>query len=54
VVQTILDVTSGATEPASPDRWISRHVFYTLLNEPGYGAAATGNVSATPVPVGGE
>ncbi|HZE79507.1 MAG TPA: PxKF domain-containing protein, partial [Candidatus Polarisedimenticolia bacterium] len=48
---TILDVTSGATATSltGPLDFSSR--FYTLLNEPGSGAAATGNVSATPVPV---
>jgi predicted extracellular nuclease len=48
---TILNVTSGATATSltGPLDFSSR--FYTLLNEPGSGAAATGNVSATPVPV---
>jgi len=48
---TILDVTSGATATSltGPLDFSSR--FYTLLNEPGSGAAATGNVSATPVPL---
>jgi uncharacterized protein len=48
---TVLDVTSGATATSltGPLDFSSR--FYTLLNEPGSGAAATGNVSATPVPV---
>ncbi|MGZ4888499.1 MAG: PxKF domain-containing protein, partial [Candidatus Angelobacter sp.] len=48
---TILDVTSGATATSltGPLDFSSR--FYTLLNEPGSGASATGNVSATPVPV---
>jgi predicted extracellular nuclease len=48
---TILDVTSGATATSltGPLDFSSR--FYTLLNEPGSGAAAGGNVNATPVPV---
>ena len=48
---TVFDVTSGATATSltGPLDFSSR--FYTLLNEPGSGAVATGNVSATPVPV---
>jgi uncharacterized protein len=45
-----LDVTSGATATGltGPLDYASR--YYTILTEPGSGAAATGNVSATPVP----
>jgi uncharacterized protein len=48
---TRLDVTSGATATSltGPLDFSSR--FYTILTDPGSGAAATGNVSATPVPV---
>jgi uncharacterized protein len=45
-----LDVTSGATVTGltGPLDFSSR--FYTILTDPGSGASATGNVSATPVP----
>jgi hypothetical protein len=48
---TKLDVTSGATVTGltGPLDFASR--FYTIVTEPGSGAAASGNVSATPVPV---
>lgn len=48
---TALDVTSGATvtNVTGPLDFASR--FYTILVAPNSGAVATGNVSATPVPV---
>ncbi len=48
---TVLDVTTGATVTnlTGPLDFNSR--FYTILTDPDSGATATGNVSATPVPM---
>jgi predicted extracellular nuclease len=46
-----IDVTSGATVTSLTGPLDFSARFYTIDVEPGSGAAATGNVSATPVPV---
>jgi len=46
-----IDVTSGATVTSVTGPLDFSARFYTIDVEPGSGAAATGNVSATPVPV---
>ncbi|MFL6314681.1 MAG: PxKF domain-containing protein [Terriglobales bacterium] len=48
---TVLDVTTGATVTSLTGPLDFNSRFYTILTDPNSGAAATGNVSATPVPV---
>jgi len=48
---TILDVTTGATVTSLTGPLDFNSRFYTILTDPNSGATATGNVSATPVPV---
>jgi uncharacterized protein len=48
---TVLDVTTGATVTSLTGPLDFNSRFYTIVTDPNSGAAATGNVSATPVPV---
>ncbi|HVG91328.1 MAG TPA: HYR domain-containing protein, partial [Alphaproteobacteria bacterium] len=48
---TVLDVTTGATVTSLTGPLDFNSRFYTILTDPNSGATASGNVSATPVPV---
>ncbi|HEY2117282.1 MAG TPA: lamin tail domain-containing protein, partial [Candidatus Angelobacter sp.] len=48
---TVLDVTTGATVTSLTGPLDFNSRFYSILTDPNSGASATGNVSATPVPV---
>jgi predicted extracellular nuclease len=48
---SVLDVTTGATVTSLTGPLDFNSRFYTILTDPNSGATATGNVSATPVPV---
>jgi predicted extracellular nuclease len=48
---TVLDVTTGATVTSLTGPLDFNSRFYTILTDPNSGASASGNVSATPVPV---